>query len=196
MALPITDSSTEFVTLAEVKRHLNIDDTDLSNDDEIDLVRGAAQEHVENLIGPVLHRTVTQTLDPTRRGHCGGWHSRGRCRGGSVLSTLPVLSVTSVTVNGSPVTGYVFSPATATLCGAYSWAQTVVTYSVGRASCPDAVRLATLVIAAHMWRTQLGNSPSALPDEETQGFDPSAADDVPPRAKALLRPYLKPAGVA
>lgn len=183
MALAITDATTEFVSLAEVKRHLNIDDTDPANDDELDMLRSAAQEHVENLIGPVLHRTVTEQV---------------RASGGFVtLGTVPVLSVTSLAATDGPITGYTPDVGAALLSNVRTSVNATVTYRVGRDSCPDAVRLATLIVAAHMWRTQLGNSPSALPDEEAgQGFDPSSADEVPSRARALLRPYLKPSGIA
>lgn len=185
MPVPITDETSEFVTLAEVKRHLNIDTDDASQDMELDLIRGAAQEHVESLIGPVLHRTVTQVA-PTS------------ADGVAVLNTLPVVSVTGVTGSGGALTGYALNASAGTVSAVWSSVPVTVTYRAGRDSCPDAVRLATLIVAAHLWQTQLGNAPSALPDDGLQDFQPAfgVGFAMPARAAELLAPYLLLPGVA
>lgn len=180
MPVTITDATTEFVTLAEVKRHANI--ASAAADDELRMIVGAAQDHVESLIGPVLHRTVTQTV--------------ATARGTVLLDTRPVVSITSVMTGGLSASGYVLNPA-GFVENLRGWSLTI-TYMVGRASCPDAVRLATCIIAAHLWRTQLGGSPSALPDENGSDSPPAFGAGIAPPARAadLLAPYMLLPGIA
>lgn len=184
MALPITPETTQFITLQELKDHLNIPQTSFGDDTELDLHRGAAQEHVEALIGPVLQREVVETYT-TRYG-------------GVVLFTPPVLSVTSVTASDVALTGYTSVLGLGMLSGLTS-RNVTVTYTAGRTSCPDAVRLAALIIAGHLWELQRGaSSPSgALP---VDAFDQAAPTGlgylVPNRALELLSPYLLAPGIA
>ncbi|NUP32095.1 MAG: phage gp6-like head-tail connector protein [Streptomycetaceae bacterium] len=186
MPLTINDATTEFVTLDEVKQHANI--TQTVSDTELTFIRNASQELVESLIGPVLHRSASDFVP---------WTSGV----GVVLKTLPALSVTGVTDStGAAVTGWTTDLPGGTVNNLRGRSLTIA-YKVGRDSCPDAVRLATLIIAAHMWRTQLGNSPSAqnaLPDSAAADVAPAftAAFGLPSRAAELLKPYLKPTGVA
>lgn len=189
MPVSITDATTEFVTLDEVKRHLNIDPADpagMAEDAEIDLMRSAAQDIVESLVGPVLHRTVTQTVPATQG-----------CM--VLLNTLPVLSVTSVTAAGATLTGYTLDANVGALSGLYAYVPATVTYQAGRDSCPDAIRVATLLTVGELWRSQLGNSPSALPDAEMSDYQQAVSGGSaipPPRAMALLAPYILLPGVA
>ena len=169
MPLTLTAASTEFVSLAEVRDHVNV--TGDRSDVELDMMRGAAQDVVEGLVGPVLHRTVTDRSWP---------------RGGLVmLSVVPVLSVTSVTANAVAVSGSVLESG-GLLSGVTGYGPVTVAYVVGRLVVPDAIRLATLIIAAHLWRTQQGSTPASFGDDVTAtpiGFA------VPNRAVELLRPY-------
>jgi hypothetical protein len=183
MAVAITDSTTEFVSVSALKQHLNI--TASTWDAELALICDAAQEHVESLIGPVLHRTVVQTASA----------SAGR---ELVLNTTPAMTVTSITGAGSPLSGYTLNAATGIVGDVSYTGSATVTYTVGRTSCPAAVVMATLIIAKHLWETQTGNTPSAMPDAEE--FD-TATDlgfgfAVPRRAAELLTPYLLLPGVA
>lgn len=184
MALPIAPDSTQFITLQELKDHLNIPQSTFADDTELDLHRSAAEEHVESLIGPVLQREITET-STTRFG-------------GLLLSTLPVLSVASVTASEVALAGYTSNLRLGMLSGLTS-GDVTVTYTAGRTSCPDAVRLAALIIAGHLWELQRGaSSPSgALPMD---GFDLPAPTGlgylVPNRALELLSPYLLAPGIA
>lgn len=180
MPLTITDATTEFVTLDEVKRHANI--TSAAHDVELEMIKGAAQDAVEGLIGPVLWRTVSATARASG--------------GGAVLNVMPIVSLTSATVGGASVAA-TLDAAAGMLTGLGYVDGVSVEYVAGRTSCPDAVRLATLIIAAHLWRTQQGNSPSALPvDDELPSETFGVGYSIPRRAEDLLAPYLLLPGVA
>ena len=178
MPLTINANTTEWITVDEVKRHANI--TSSTSDTEIELMRDAAQDAVEGLIGPVLWRTVTQRISAN----------------GStlVLNTLPVVSVTSLTLNGSAVTytatdGGMLADVTVT-------GDVVATYVAGRTQVPGAVRLAALIIAAHLWQTQLGSAPTQLQDDFSAVPTVGVGYAIPNRAADLLAPYLSLPGVA
>jgi hypothetical protein len=170
--LTITATSTEFVTLDELKSHLNI--TANRDNAELDMVKGAAQDAVTHLIGPVLHRTVTETV----------W-SRG---GIAVLSYAPVVSVTTLFYAlTNPVTATLHTDAGVLSDVDFNGALTAV-YVAGRTVVPDAVRLATLIIAGHIWDLQRGTSPSALQGEEPEP-QMGLGYAIPNRATDLLAPY-------
>jgi len=178
MPLTINADTTEWITVDEVKRHANITSSD--SDEEIELMRDAAQDAVEGLIGPVLWRTVTQRI--TANGSV------------LVLNTLPVVSVTSLTLDGSPATytsveGGMLTDVTVT-------GDVVATYVVGRTEVPGAVRLAALIIAAHLWQTQLGSAPTQLQDNFDTQPTVGVGYAIPNRAADLLAPYLLLPGVA
>jgi hypothetical protein len=112
-----------------------------------------------------------------------------------VLPTWPVLEVTAVTDEaGTAVTGYTLSDAAVLTLPWTPYGAITVTATVGRDPVSAAIRLATYVIAAHLWRTQQGSSPSVLQDE---GLPPAGMGyGIPNRAMDLLQPHLKPPSVA
>lgn len=181
MPLPISGTTTEFITLAEVKKQANIPATNTAADDELERFRSAAQEHVEALIGPVLHRTFTETV---------------RASGGVVvLRHMPVVSVASLTSSGTAVT-HTLDGASGLLTGVTARGDLSVEYVAGRSSAPDAVRVAALIIAADLWRTQRGDSPrGAMPGggEPLEGMPGAVAMSV---ARQMLEPYMLPPAVA
>lgn len=182
MPLPIGPDDTQFITLDELKSHLNIPESDTTDDVELEMHRSAAEEHVQGLIGPVLQREVVETLATKYQA--------------ALLSTLPVLSVTGVQYAGNAWTGWTSSLSTGLLSTLPS-GDVTVTYLVGRTSCPDAVRLAALIIAGHLWQTQRGPSAptGALPNDF--GATPVGVGYlVPNRALELLGPYLLAPGIA
>lgn len=180
MPLPITADTTEFVTLDELKSHLNT--TNASDDVELDLHRSAAEEQVQSLIGPVLQRLVVET-STTRYG-------------AALLKVMPIVEVASVEYAGAALTGWLPGLSTGLVTGLPT-GDVTVTYTAGRTSCPDSVRLATLIIAGHLWETQRGRSqrPGML-GPESDGVVTLAGFAVPNRAADLLTPYLVVPGVA
>lgn len=186
MAASITADTTEIVSLAEVKDHLNIPASNTSHDAELALFREAAQEAVEHLIGPVLWRVVTETTRPTIDGDV-------------LLRTFPVVSVDDVTHSaGVTVDGWTLDASLGTVTGLRTGAELTVTYTAGRTSLPSSVKLATLIIAGHLWTTQRGpsSSPTALQDGDAGEPVPGLGYSIPNRAVDLLRPFLLPPAVA
>lgn len=181
MPIELGSSDTQFITLGEVKAHANIPSSQTSHDVELDMIRGSAEEVVQGLIGPVLWRTVVEVVRPRS--------------GAAILSTLPVQSVTSVVNDGAVVSGYTLNGRAGLVEGVETRSALTVTYVAGRAVVPDAVRLAALIIAGHLWQTQRSGAPSALP---SQDFDVpmGLGFAIPARALDLLQPYLLPPAIA
>lgn len=179
MPLTLTADAEHFIELDEVKRQANVSSS--ASDDELELFRGAAEDAVEGLIGPVRHRAVTEV-------------HRSTTYGGTtvLLREWPALSVDEVTVGGTSVSHTV--NAGAGIVDVRAFGDVIVTYTVGRAVVPDAVRVAALIIAAHLWATQLGSGPSQFADD-TGAPVPGMAYSIPNRATDLLRPYLLPPAV-
>lgn len=182
-------------TLDDFKVHLN--KTDAKDDAELSDMLYAAVDAVEGLVGPLRTREVTET------------HRRasGSCL---LLKQRPAGSLVSVSSRMYPgwdlvaqsVDGYELdSDAGLVWAGTAGWfsGDVVVTYTTGREYVPDAVRLAILIVGAHLWETQRGTSPSAL---ALQGADADfpvnngAGYAIPNRATELLAPYLRNSQIA
>lgn len=183
MPLPISSSTTEFITLAEVKQHANIPASNTANDVELERFRSAAQEHVESLVGPVLWRVV---VGETVHAHAGV----------VVLPLAPVVSVESLTSSGVAVS-FALRKAAGLLLDVRASGDLALSFTAGRESCPDAIRVAALIIAEHLWRTQRGgqSESTALPGEDFGAVSPGLGYAIPNRALELLAPYLLPPAV-
>lgn len=198
MPLTIDATTTAFITLPDVLRQANVPASANSGDlAELDLMREAAQDVVEGIVGPVLWRTVTELVPVNEATYA--YLSGGM----AVLSTKPVVSVTSATVIGTPaVVTYTLDSQAGLLTHIQPWTWTYardlsVTYIAGRSICPSAIRLAGLIIATHLWQTQTGNAPSAggAFGQTEQRLDVAefyAGYSVPNRAVELLTPYRIP----
>lgn len=175
--------------LVDLKTQLNIDLTDSTDDDELQLHLDAAIGVVEGIVGPLSGKTVTET-------HYG---ASGPLL---VLRQAPVQSVTSVAVRfwagalavPGVLTDYVLDPEVGTLRLASGWqfrGDVTVTYVAGQTAVPAQVLLATLVIAAHMWETQRGVSPTQLQTPDFVAGPSGAGYAVPNRAAELLESYAQ-----
>lgn len=179
MALTINATTTEWISVDEVKRHANISSS--AFDEELELMRDAAQDAVEGLIGPVLWRTVTQRIDAASST--------------LVLNTLPVVSVTSLTLAGSPATFTLVDGGM--LEDVQVRGTTVATYVAGRTQVPGAVRMAALIIAGHLWETQKANNATpGMQDDFDAPTTTGLGYAIPNRAADLLAPYLLLPGIA
>lgn len=176
MPVTIDANSIEWVTLDEVQQHLDV--TEVT--DETLMVQQAAQGAVEGIVGPILWRTVTRTVSGSSS---------------IVLPVLPVVSVTSLTGAGTPVT-YTANPDAGILSDVYATGPLTVTYVAGRTSVSDDIRYATLIIAAHLWQTQRGNAPAPGFTEETFDGTPGVGYAIPNRAMDLLGPHQMLPGIA
>lgn len=176
-------------TLSDLKTHLNIPANDTTNDAELQSVLDAAVELVGQMVGPLAPETVTET-------------HYGLYTGLLVLKRAPVVSVTSiVTTLVSPTTVdpdyYVLDGASGMvrlLSGRVLAGDHTVTYQAGWLVLPAPIRLATLIVAAHLWDTQ--RVPGARRPGFGQAAEPQAATPmgfaIPNRAATLLEPYRMP----
>lgn len=176
------DYSTPLVDLSEVKAHLNIPDSDTSQDTELQGFIEAASVYIQNITGPITPQTLVET-------HSGG---------GSTICVFhpPILSVTSV-VEYNASTGYTLTQATlGTEAGSYAYTvddpksgvirrrysgnlvgrfiggdhNIVVTYVAGQNSIPADIRLAVLQDIAGLFQpSQLGPASAMFPNAAADG---------------------------
>ena len=168
------------VSLDYIKNHLNM--TGITADDaELQTVVGAAVGVLEDIIGPVAARSITDTFN-------GGVSQ-------IVLRTQPVLAVTSVSERLGLITYTDVADVPGTSYSTYGYQlddngivtkhmsgwtvpffngtrNVTVTYTAGRTSLSPKLQLAVAELTLHLWKTQQGSrSRQTQPDE----FVPSGA---------------------
>jgi len=167
-------------SLADLKQHLNI--TSAASDDELQLMLDAAEDLVRSLVGDQALGSVTESVSVVG--------------GTAILSRRPT---GTVLVSGVPIGGAVNAAAgLVTGLGSYYSGSLTVTYPVDSVQ-PASVLLATLIIAAHLWETQRGTSPSALAlqgDVDPSAFAGGSGFAIPNRARELLAPYVRSSSIA
>lgn len=142
---------TELLSLDDARQHLNL--TGTTNDAELEVYLAAVTDAIEAYIGPVGRRTVTETVYPTS--------------GVLLLSTSPVLSITSITPYAGVALGagtYSLRPGgfvyPATYAAGFYAPEYAVVYVAGRAAVPAAVNMAARLVLQRLWETQRGGSVS------------------------------------
>lgn len=181
------------VSLADAKAELNIPATRTSDDAELRGFVAAATSVVEQYVGAVVRRSVTQVMaSPT-------W------RTSVALSIAPVLSVQSLTLlldGSAPVDvtsldidadAGILRVTDGTAFPAGPWR---ITYTAGREQIPPNIRLAALIIIEHLWKTQRGSG--GLPSMASeQGYAQTGLGfAIPYRAMTLLEPDQQAWGFA
>ncbi|MFI2577701.1 hypothetical protein ACH5AJ_36510 [Streptomyces rochei] len=174
----------DIVTVAEVKKQLNIPEVDDSQDEELGEFIASITDVIEDVVGPVAPRQITEH-------HDGGTEV-------VVLRSPPAISITSVTEAGTVVEpdGYHASLDAGVLYRSSTvWAggraAVVVTYEAGQESTPASIKQAAKELVAVNYRSQQGgnysafdrNSPEPSPGEIRLGFF------IPNRVMQLLRPH-------
>lgn len=168
-------------TLDELKKQLNIPVSSTADDAELTLYLEATTGYLEGNVALIGSRSIVERV------------SGGRL---IFLSGRPATSVTLVTpVSGTPysASAYSFDPAlgVVTFTG-YFAAQLDVVYDAGFATVPADLKLAGLIIASHLWRTQQGGAQSLDPNDESYGMPAGSGFAIPNRARELLRRYGPP----
>lgn len=172
---------TTLVQLADVKKHLNIE----NNEDDVELSAfiEAATEKIQEITGPVLSRTVTEYRD-------GGSTSM-------ILRQRPVQSVTSVTElwanssytltqtdfgAGASNFDFTFDPVEHEITRRVNNLVEVfpdgvdnvkIVYVAGYSTVPAAIRLATLALIQHWWSTSQLNRGGGRPSLGGADFSPA-----------------------
>ncbi|WP_242890263.1 hypothetical protein [Actinomadura litoris] len=176
----------QIVSLADTKAHLNMSPSRTSDDQELRGFVLAATAVVERHVGAIVRTSHTEVFD-------GGRES-------VTLSHAPVMSVTSVTESGTPVSagGYSLDATSGVLtrrlgdyahCWRYGIGTVAVTYVAGRTTVPANVSRAALIIIRHMWETQRNTSGGRPQLGETDLITTTAAGatySIPRRALELL----------
>lgn len=170
------------VGLSDAKAHLNI--TATTHDAELRRVLDVATDLCENYAGRSFRRRTV-----TAETHDGGSES-------VLLRWTPVISVTSVTDDGTAVSDYTLAAESGVLwrdeLAGTSWSTgrrvVSVTYVAGYASPPADVQQAVLETLRHLWTTQRGSMPARNP---LAGDDYAAGTgwSLPRRVVELLEPY-------
>jgi hypothetical protein len=179
-----------FAALADLKNQLNIPQTDLSNDTELTDYLNAADGACAKRVGPSTVTTKTELQSST-------------FAGGIVLMKSPLVSVTSVT----PIVGTVLQPAVdpslyevdldrnglvITGGGGQDY---LITYTYGWATVPLQGKLACLMIAQHLWRTQRGGQVASVIPDDTMSMVPGFGFAIPQSALELLNSLNDPSAV-
>ncbi|MEV8043564.1 hypothetical protein AB0P02_06885 [Streptomyces griseoluteus] len=171
------------LSLADARTHLK--KTDHGDDDEIREWIEACTRAVEQLVGPVVARTVTQDLAFAS--------SRS-----VALALAPALALVSVDALTPGDTSYAVD--SLRLDGATGIVTRVdggllhgplrVTYRVGRTTVPANIRAAAKIILQHLWRTRQGpgRPQRGLDDYDVSEPIPGLGFAIPNRAVQLLDP--------
>lgn len=189
---PVGPQFAGIVSLAAGKRHINEDMTQTAHDDEIMEFILVGTDIIENVIGAVVMRTITNER-----------HSAG---GSLWLRKYPIVSVTSIQPYltfgvGYPISlirwdndsgrverldGYPF------IGGPFA-----VTYAAGRQIVSQTIIGAAKQILAHLWETQRSGMSASGPSEEDVMYAIRGKEyTVPRRVLELLQPGKKPPRVA
>ena len=176
-------------TVTDLKIHDN--QTSSTDDNELQDHLDAAIEVVEGIVGPISSGTVTETHYNVSSDVL-------------VLKRMPVASLVSVssrvgaTTTALTLADYELDADTGLLravSGAGFYGSYTVSYTVGRSALPASIKLAVLIVAEHLWRTQRGVAPSPL-DVQNQEFEQASPSGVgfavPRRAAELLAAYVQP----
>lgn len=179
-------------TVTDLKAHLNLPSADTSQDDELGDVLDAAVEMVSDLVGPLESGAITET-------------HRGINSPLLVLRSQPAAELTSISVRYAtgveePLTlaDYELDVNTGivrVLSGARFFGTYIVEYDSGRATLPATIKLAVLIIAAHLFETQrVPMQGEVAPVGFGGGVDAvtpvSRGYALPNRAIELLRPHM------
>jgi hypothetical protein len=179
------------VGLRDVKERLGIERDIVDDDEQLRRMIVSASQLVEAETR-VWHRcTVSELLHPGRV---------------LVLSSLPVVSVTSLAQVGSdPIDATSFQAdaagVLAPLYGVWPWAgwpnsnQVLVTYEAGEEVVPAAVQEAVLVTVDEMWSAQRGPANLPLADDEAS-FEATVGYALPAAAQKMLEPWRALPGIA
>jgi hypothetical protein len=180
-------AAANFISLAEAKKHLKKNSTKTDDDAELLEFITASCAKVVDLVGPVAPVAVTETVPCRAPLHV------------IVLKQHPVISITSVAVDGTAVpeadfgagvTGWILDPGPGLLGHSrrWPWGLVEVAYRAGRTPLPGNVRLAGLELVAHLWRTIKLNGSGGRPP--VSGGDDiiiaGAAYALPNRVRELL----------
>lgn len=174
-------------SLGAVKDHLNIPQADTTHDAElVGTFLPAAVRAIEGYINSPLSPTTVVETHPAS--------STLIPRLSRVVSLTSLTNATGMAVRGFAVEGSLIR----TYDAVSTYGRVTLTYVAGFDPLPPDLYLAVLMQAEHLWRSQRGQGPSALPAEDDSGGAPAIAGGymMPRAVQQLLGPYTSGARVA
>jgi hypothetical protein len=176
-------------TLEDLKAETNIPST--ADDDELQIKLDQAIAMVEGMVGPIdTPVEVTETHYSLSSDVL-------------VLRKMPVASLVSISSRYGAVStplvlaDYELDPeigVVRAVSGYFFRGTYTVTYTAGYDQIPADLAGGIVIIAAHLWQTQLGTTATALlQDPNATDFSiPGMGVAIPNRAKELLAPHMRP----
>lgn len=172
------------VSLADAKRHLHMDLTATSNDEELRSFIEAATGVVEDVVGPVVVRTVSEVH------RSGSLLALGHCPVVSLTSLVPVLAggigYAVDDVDLDPETGIVLRLDGGSFAGPLR-----VTYQAGRRVVPASIAQGGKEVIRHMWETQRGHSGARPGFGDEEFMQTGSGFTIPRRVYELLAPHRR-----
>jgi hypothetical protein len=174
----VEGSITGIVSLARTKRHLGIDPSDTTDDEDLRDWIGSATTAIEKHLGrAVARRTVTERRQADRYGQV-------------LLSVIPVIAVTAAAAPDGSLT---WNPddldlddtGTVTAAGTALRGSVDFTYTAGETVIADGEQQAALIIIQHLWETKRGAMGVQL-GGEGESWNPGKGYAIPRRALELL----------
>ncbi|MGH3096948.1 MAG: phage head-tail connector protein [Streptosporangiales bacterium] len=170
------------LTLNDAKKAVNIDDTDTSQDDELQPYMDAVMVAVEHYTGELMSQQVVSEQHEARR------------QSSLMLYSLPVVAVTAVINEAGAqwdVDGLHVDKQTGRLVslGRPFDGFVTVTLRAGYDIVPANYYVAALIILEQMWRTQRGPSTASFGDVPDFASGPTGFA-IPRRAEEMLGPPL------
>lgn len=173
------DLPVSFLTVDDVRAHLNLDDDGPEDELELAQVAAAACGAVEDLIGPVALRSITEPgIDST-----------------IVLTHRPVHQIVEVNLGGTALdpSGYYLDGAAGLLYLLSGGSSTVlVTYLAGRAKVPPHVRLAALEMVRHLWQFSQNGGGLRFGGQADEAMFVGPGYAVPNRVRELIAREMLP----
>jgi hypothetical protein len=170
---------TSAVSLDDAKAYLNM--TTPVDDVELQRVVDAATSRLEQEVGPMSVRTVTETFSQSNR----GWIQ---------LGNSPVVDVLTAVADGLAITPrYINLSTGAMYVGPLYLRLLTVTYTCGWLVLPPDIQHALLVFIKHLWDTQRAATPggarSGLLGTPTDAPNPGVSYSLPNRVLEMIQPY-------
>lgn len=172
-------ASVGIFSLAEAKKHLNVDEDSHDDDEEIQGFIRSVTEVCERYVGALVRTVHTQRVEGGR---------------GIALNHFPVLSITSITavwpghvppaladLHIDETTGVIQRKDGDRICGPL-----IVIYVAARTAIPSHVRLAGKILLQHLWETQRGQQGGASFGGSQEPWDPRFSFAIPRRVLELL----------
>lgn len=183
------------LSLDDAKRALRRDTGPADDDDDLRFYLAAVTPIIEDIVGVVVPRQVTEVLWP--RADASGKRQ-------VVLARTPIMSVTSLSsqLQGEPLIdpSYLLFDATSGTLSMSNWfdfyGQIAVTYMAGRNPIPPNIILAAREQFRFMWQVGMQGARPGFGDEvDASEWTPSGFA-VPRRVVELLHPHKQVAGIA